>query len=192
MNKTSTNQQDGDWIQATLDGDREAFGNLVRKYQDRLYNGLLQMLRNEAEAEDVVQEAFILAYTKLKSFQRKSAFYTWLYRIAYNVSISRMRRQRPVASIHSADRDEPMQLPGRAPSPDAGICQQERASQLALALDRLSEEHRVILVLREIDDLDYEAIAVILEIPVGTVRSRLHRARLQLKEQLELMDVDGT
>ena len=192
MNKTSANQQDGDWIRATLEGDSEAFGQLVRKYQDRLFNGLVQMLRNETEAEDVVQETFILAFTKLKSFQGKSAFYTWLYRIAYNVSVSRMRRRRPVASIHPADHDEPMQLPGRAPSPDAGVCQQERAGQLALALDRLSEEHRAILVLREIDDLDYEAIAEVLNIPVGTVRSRLHRARLQLKEQLELLDLDGT
>ena len=92
MNRQSARQQDDQLIARTLEGDREAFGDLVRKYQDRLYNGMVQILRHEAEAEDTVQEAFILALTKLSSFRGKSGFYTWLFRIAYNTAITRIRK----------------------------------------------------------------------------------------------------
>jgi len=193
MNKTSansnlkanSNENDDQLIQATLGGNQEAFGDLVRKYQDRLYNGMVQVTRNPVEAEDVVQEAFVLAFTKLSSFHGKSAFFTWLYRIAYNVAISRLRRKKPTVSLGSRDESNQLQLPSDAPPPEHGLQQQEEAKQLMQAMDALSEEHRAILVLREMEELDYEAIGEILDLPIGTVRSRLHRARLQLKEQLE-------
>ncbi len=187
MNQLSSNQIDQQLIQATLDGNSEVFGQLICKYQNRLYNGLVQMLRSESDAEDVVQEAFILAYTKLSSFQGNSAFFTWLYRIGYNVAITKLRRRKPTVSLENRDDETQFQLPGNTPLPDAELERQEQTEQLMEALDRLSEEHRSILVLREMEEMDYDAISEILDLPIGTVRSRLHRARSHLKQQLELI-----
>ena len=175
-------------IERTLAGDPSAFGCLVQKYQDRLYNALVQIAGGAAgareDARDVAQDAFVQAFVKLETFRGSSQFYTWLYRIAFNLHVSRKRRQRPSVSIdrsREACGDEPSEdLP-----PAGDLEQQERAVQVREALALLSEEHRTILVLREIDDLDYEAIAEAMDIPIGTVRSRLHRARLQMRELLE-------
>ncbi len=190
MNK-SVPQEDQVLINQTLEGQTAAFGELVCKYQNRLYNGMVHMLRNEVEAEDVVQEAFILALTKLSSFHGKSAFFTWLYRISYNVAVSRIRRKKPTVSLTVGGVDSrPMEFEGNAPAPDERMRRNEEVEQLQQALDGLSEEHRSVLVLREMQELDYEAISEILDLPIGTVRSRLHRARSQLKQQLEMLMSD--
>lgn len=185
MNNPRAKHEDREWICRTIDGDTESFGFLVQKYQDRLYNGMVQILRNESEAEDVVQDAFVLAFSKLDSFQGKSAFFTWLYRIAYNVAITRLRRRKRGVSLDGDEAKVRLDFPDGAPSPNHSIERQEEAIQLYEALDRLSSEHRSILVLREMEELDYDAIAEILDLPVGTVRSRLHRARIRLRELLE-------
>jgi RNA polymerase sigma-70 factor (ECF subfamily) len=190
MNEIPAGYDDQQLIRLTLDGDRDAFGGLVRRYQDRLYNSMVHILRNEAEAEDSVQEAFILALTKLDTFRGQSGFFTWLYRIAYNVAVTRIRRRKPTLSIENAHGELRLDLPGDQPLPDAGLLKRERAEQLMQALNRMSEEHRVILVLREMDEMDYAQISEVLELPIGTVRSRLHRARIQLKELLESMQSD--
>lgn len=173
------------WIQAVRHGDAAAYGHLVRKYQDRLSNALLYVCGSHNEAEDVAQEAFVQAYLKLATFAGQSAFYTWLYRIAMNAAISRRRRRRDEESV-----DESRENTGHEPhdvteQAEERLLREERAVLVQRALRRLSEEHRAILVLREVDDLDYDEIAEVLGLPVGTVRSRLHRARLQLKEQLD-------
>ena len=185
MNGQSARQHDDQLISRTLAGEREAFGDLVRQYQDRLYNGVVKILRNEAEAEDTVQEAFILALTKLNTFQGKSGFYTWLFRIAYNAAITRIRKRKPTMSLDGLANESQMQLPSDQPPPEAEMVRLERAERLMSALGQMSEEHRSILVLREMEEMDYSAISEVLELPVGTVRSRLHRARLQLKDILE-------
>jgi len=185
MNNPRAKHEDREWICQTIDGDTESFGFLVRKYQDRLYNGMVQILRNESEAEDVVQDAFVLAFSKLDSFQGQSAFFTWLYRIAYNVAITRLRRRKRGVSLDGDDSRVRLDFPDSGPLPNDSIEKREEAIQLYDALDRLSSEHRSILVLREMEELDYDAIAEILELPVGTVRSRLHRARIRLRELLE-------
>ena len=177
--------EDVELIDACLCGDSASFGQLVRKYQDRLFNTLCHVCKSREEAEDVAQEAFVQAFVKLATFQRNSAFYTWLYRIAFNTAISRGRRKRPELSVDAARDavgDEPMDT-----SEDAaeGLLRRERAEQIHEALEELSEEHRVILVLREMEGLSYEEIADVLDLRVGTVRSRLHRARGQMREQLK-------
>ena len=96
-----------------------------------------------------------------------------------------MRKKKPTVSLGGRDESNQLQLPGDGPAPDAEIQTEEQAAQLMQALGYLSEEHRAILVLREMEEMDYEAISEILDLPIGTVRSRLHRARSQLKEQLE-------
>lgn len=177
-------QDDLPSIQAACRGDSAAFGCLVRKYQDRLVAALNHVCGSHDEAEDVAQEAFVLAYVKLSSFTGGSQFYTWLYRIAVNTAISRRRKRREETSVEHA-----REQTGREPHDDGEqaeerLLREERAGLVQRALARLNDEHRTILVLREIEDCDYDQIASIIEVPVGTVRSRLHRARLQLKEEL--------
>jgi RNA polymerase sigma-70 factor (ECF subfamily) len=180
------NRDDQNLIRCTLAGQQEAFGQLVCKYQDRLYNGLVQILRSEADAEDAVQDAFVLAFTKLDSFQGKSAFFTWLYRIGYNVAISRIRRRKQTVSL-SGDGERQFDFESDGPAPADRMEQDEDSRQLTAALDRLSDDHRSILVLREMEEMDYDAISEVLDLPIGTVRSRLHRARSALREELESM-----
>jgi len=177
-------QDDARLIDLVLRGDSAAFSLLVRRYQDRLFTALVHIASSRDEAEDVAQEAFIQAYLKLASFERQSSFYTWLYRIAFNTAISRRRRKRVETSIEQSKEavgDEPAD---RGEKPHDRLMREERVDLIRRALGELSEEHRAILVLREMEGCDYEEIAEILDLPVGTVRSRLHRARLQLKEQL--------
>jgi len=177
-------QGDQELILATRRGDSDAFGSLVRKYQDRLLSALFQVSGSRDEAEDVAQEAFVTAYLKLASFAGESSFYTWLYRIAFNTAISRRRKRRGESSVeHTRD------LTGGEPLDDCEaaedrLLRQERAGQVQRALSLLPADFRSVLVLREMEGCDYDTIAQILAVPVGTVRSRLHRARLQLKEQL--------
>ncbi len=176
---------DAQLIDETLAGDRTAFGQLVQKYQGRLFNTLLHVVGSREEAEDVCQEAFVQAFVKLETFGGRSAFYTWLYRIAFNVSISRRRRQHAEVSMdqhRERTGDEPQDA-GEGPGDQ--LLRAEQVRQVRDAIDTLSEEYRAILVLREMEGCCYETIAEILELPIGTVRSRLHRARLQLREQLQ-------
>ncbi len=141
------------------------------------------------EAEDVVQEALVQAFLKLGTYRGESAFYTWLYRVAFNVAMSRARRRKPTVSleqVREAAGTEPVDTGG---GPEMHMEQQERAEQIQAALDRLSAEHRAVLVLREMDDFTYDEISEMLDLPVGTVRSRLHRARLQMRDIL-LQDLE--
>jgi RNA polymerase sigma-70 factor (ECF subfamily) len=182
---------DAQLIAETLQGHSTAFGQLVRKYQDRLYNTVVHVVGGSDEALDVVQEAFVQAFVKLESFQQSSAFYTWLYRIAFNVAASHRRRRKTTVSVEHAREltgDEPID---QRMGPEEQLELQERCRQIRDALAVLSEEHRSVLVLREIDGCCYETIAELLDLPIGTVRSRLHRARLQLRDQLrEVLAID--
>jgi RNA polymerase sigma-70 factor (ECF subfamily) len=177
-------QDDVQLILATRRGQQSAYGQLVRRYQDRLFTSLVHVCGSREEAEDVAQEAFVQAYLKLGSFEGQSSFYTWLYRIAFNAAISRRRRQRGDLSVERG-----RELSGGEPTDSSEgaeeqLLRQERAGLVQQALAQLNHEHRIVLVLREMDGCDYEAIAQILDLPIGTVRSRLHRARIQLKEHL--------
>jgi len=176
---------DAQLIEQTLAGRSAAFGQLVTKYQDRLYNTLVHVTGDAEDARDAAQDAFVQAFVKLKSFQGASAFYTWLYRIAFNVAVSHRRRRRPTVSVEHAREVGGMEPMDTTEPPTERAEREERARQVHEALGQLSEEHRDVLVLREMDGFCYETIAEILELPVGTVRSRLHRARLQLHEQLK-------
>jgi len=171
-------------IDASLLGDSSAFGQLVRIHQDRLYNAVANFIGDRTEAEDVVQEAFVQAYMKLASFKRNAAFYTWLYRIAFNTAVSRKRRKRVETSVDQTRENTGGEPVDTGDTPGDRMMRDEQASQVQTALDLLSGEHRAILVLREMDELDYGTIAEILEINIGTVRSRLHRARAQMREKL--------
>jgi RNA polymerase sigma-70 factor (ECF subfamily) len=172
-------------IDEALAGQAVAFGELVTKYQDRLYNALVHVVGSAEEARDVAQDAFVQAFLKLPTFQRTAAFYTWLYRIAFNLAVSRHRKRKPTASVERV-----REVAGQEPvapdcAPSERLERQERVEQVQAALALLSEEHRAVLVLREFEGLSYETIHEILGIPLGTVRSQLHRARMELREHLK-------
>jgi len=182
---------DAQLIDQTLAGHSAAFGQLVNKYQDRLYNTVVHVAGNAEDARDIVQDAFVQAFVKLETFQGSAAFYTWLYRIAFNVAASHRRRQRKTVSVEHVREASGLEPMDDGDAPDDRLQRNERCRQVRHAISLLSEEHRSVLVLREIDGCCYETIAEILDLPVGTVRSRLHRARLQLREQLrEVLTVD--
>ncbi|MFO0916044.1 MAG: sigma-70 family RNA polymerase sigma factor [Pirellulales bacterium] len=172
-------------IASTLSGDHTAFDQLVLRYQDRLFASLVHVLGCTADAQDIAQDAFVQAFRKLSSFRGQSAFYSWLYRIALNVAASQRRRKRVTTSLDAQRErmgDEPVDRGGQ---PEQELERDEEVRLVRQALSELAEDHRTILVLREFDGHEYEQIAEILDVAVGTVRSRLHRARLQLKERLE-------
>jgi len=177
--------EDAALIDETLAGHPQAFGQLVTKYQDRLFNAVVHVLGSVEDAHDVVQDAFVQAFVKLDTFKRTSAFYTWLYRIAFNRAISLRRRQRPTSSIEQAREASGEEPPGKESSPVERMEQQDRVAQVQTALQELTEEHRSVLVLREMEGFHYDEISEILNLPVGTVRSRLHRARMQMRGQLK-------
>ena len=178
-------KEDSRLIDETLAGDQAAFGQLVCKYQDRLFNTVFHSIGSREEAEDVVQDTFVQAYVKLGKFQGTSAFYTWLYRIAFNVSVSRRRRKRPEVSVEQTRDVTGSEPVDKSEGISAQLEREEGANQLYVALAQLSDEHRNILILREMEGCCYETIAEVLDVPVGTVRSRLHRARIQLKDELK-------
>lgn len=184
----ATGTADGELIAATLGGDEAAFGQLVLRYQDRLFNGMVRVVRCEATAADVVQDAFVLAWRRLESFAGRSGFYTWLFQIARNQAISRIRARKSAVSLDGPAESSAGQLAGTTPPPDQHLRQDEDRMLLEQALGQLSDEHRTIIVLREMEDMDYEQIASVLEVPVGTVRSRLFRARIQLRDELLRLD----
>jgi RNA polymerase sigma-70 factor (ECF subfamily) len=181
-------------IDRCLQGHVEAFGELVRRYQDRLYNALFRFLGNPEDARDVAQEAFLSAFRNLKKFRGRSQFFTWLYRIALNHALDLKRRAKTSRALPEAeDSAHPNEPPDRSvsASPDWHLQRREEDERLQQALAKLSSEYRLVLILRDMDELSYEEIAEVLDIPIGTVRSRLHRARLELRRLLEEMEKDS-
>ena len=181
------NTDDRRLIEECLAGNTSAFGVLVRRYQDRLFNAVLRVLDHAEDAADVVQDAFLNAYQSLNSFKGDSEFFTWLYRIAFNAAISLRRKRKAVLSIDGGQEDktvgEPID-PSEYGRPGVALERGEEDAQVMAALDRLSPEHRIVLVLKDLEGQKYEDIAEILDVPIGTVRSRLHRARLELRDLL--------
>jgi RNA polymerase sigma-70 factor (ECF subfamily) len=174
-----------------LRGETTAFGLLVRKYQDRLYNTVYRLVDNAEDAQDVVQEAFLHAYQSLDSFKGDALFFTWLYRIAVNTAISHRRKHKVVLRIDGGRNGEPGLEPldpSELNRPDFALEQAEQEQRIQQALRRLSPEHRAVLIMKDMEGQKYEAMAEVLQVPIGTIRSRLHRARLELREVLEKME----
>jgi RNA polymerase sigma-70 factor (ECF subfamily) len=177
-------------IAECLKGHTAAFGQLVRCYQDRLFNTVYRMVDNAEDAQDVVQEAFLHAYQSLESFKGDSLFFTWLYRIAVNTAISFKRKKRVMVRIDGPGGDaviEPLD-PSELARPGHALEQAEQEQRIQKALTRLSPEHRAVLVLKDMEGQKYEEMAEALGVPIGTIRSRLHRARLELREVLERLE----
>jgi RNA polymerase sigma-70 factor (ECF subfamily) len=169
-----------------LNGQTAAFGELVTRHQDRLYNTVFRLLNNSEDARDVVQEAFLHAYQSLHSFKGDARFFTWLYRIAVNTAISFKRKRRVVLRLQptgDGGGTDPLD-PNETNRPGHGIEMAEQEKRVHEALSRLSPEHRSVLVMKDMDGMKYEDMAEVLQVPIGTIRSRLHRARLEIREVL--------
>ena len=176
-------------------GDRQAFGALVVRYQDRVFNLVLRMCSSRPDAEELAQEAFLKALERIDQFRGDCKFYTWLFRIATNLVISH-RRRGGIVKFHSLTRqteDDDMRLDdavtadlaaSRESGPSDRAISAEVRKVVAAALDSLAEPFRLVLVLRDMQDMDYAEIADVLEVPVGTVKSRLYRARGMLRQSL--------
>jgi RNA polymerase sigma-70 factor (ECF subfamily) len=175
-------------IAECLQGDPTAFGVLVRRYQDRLFHVAYRLVGNAEDAQDVVQEAFLSAYQALEGFKGDSRFFTWLYRIAVNTAISLKRKQKAALRLDSGRNGElPIDPhdPSEQSRPGHALEQAEQEQRVQRALQKLSPEHRAVLILKDMEGQKYETMAEVLQVPIGTIRSRLHRARLELRELLE-------
>lgn len=164
-------------------GEQAAFGLLVAKYQRKLLRLVMRLVRDPAEAEDVTQEAFIKAYRALPGFRGESAFYTWLYRIGVNTAknwlVANGRRMPTVSDITNDDSDgiDDGGLLRDDETPDRVMMSKQIATTVNAAMDALPEDLRTAIALREIEGLSYEEIAQVMDCPIGTVRSRIFRAR---------------
>lgn len=171
-------------------GDKRAFGLLVEKYQRKLGRLLSRMIRDPAEVEDVVQEAFIKAYRALPNFRNESAFYTWLYRIGINtaknylVAMGRRPRAVPEIEVEDAENFEDGNELRTIDTPETELMSKQVAKTVNETVASLPEELRTAITLREIDGLSYEEIATLMNCPIGTVRSRIFRARETIAEKL--------
>jgi RNA polymerase sigma-70 factor (ECF subfamily) len=184
---------DSDWelVQRTRAGRQEAFRELVERYQRRIAALALGMLRGREDALDVVQETFTKAYQNLERFKGDSSFYTWIYRIAFNLCVDHQRRETKEAQVplEPDERGETIVLPQPDGVPQDQPFDRARDSQIAErlreAISELTPDHRAVILLREVDGLSYAEISEVLQCPKGTVMSRLHYARRQLQARLQ-------
>ena len=186
----TTEESDLVLVKRVQRGDKTAFDLLVRKYQHKVVKLVLRYVRNPAEAEDIAQEAFIKAYRALPQFRGDSAFYTWMYRIAINTAKNSLasRDRSPIAyDLDLTDPEESHSVQTKLQDPDTpeGMALTEEIRGIVnSAIEGLPEELKTAIVLRELDGLSYEEIAAAMECPVGTVRSRIFRAREAIDKRL--------
>ena len=162
-------------------GDRDAFGELVEQYRDNVYRLAYRMCGNTYDADEAAQEAFVAAWRALPNFRGDAKFSTWLYRLTTNAAIDVMRREKRHQTVGDG---EMMDLADDADSPQETVERTEQQEAVQKALATLSEEYREVLLLRYMEELDYAEIAEVLQLPSGTVKSRINRAKAALKTAL--------
>ncbi|MGC8579883.1 MAG: RNA polymerase sigma factor [bacterium] len=177
---------DADILERFKKGDTSAFKEIVTTYQDSIYNLCVYMIGDPINAEDLTQDVFIKAYTNLKSFKPQASIYTWLYRIAVNTCID-YKRKTTLESMFTHKNDEEIisNQPSNDPEPESISDSKQGVSDLKRALERLSKKLKTVIIMREIEGLSYEEIAQALDVSVGTVKSRLSRARNELQRLMK-------
>jgi RNA polymerase sigma-70 factor (ECF subfamily) len=196
----SQTPSDEELVSATLRGDRQAYRTLVERYQARIFSMAYDVVRNKEDAEDVTQESFVKAFLSLDKFKGQSSFYTWLYRIAFNMAVDVRRKTSRRGGNHLEYKETLSVSPSGRPDgtgeseqvstlqsiegPHEALVRKQAARKIHEVLAKLSEEHRAVITLREIDGLNYDEISEALGIPKGTVMSRLFYARKALQKAL--------
>jgi RNA polymerase sigma-70 factor (ECF subfamily) len=177
---------DEELVQRAQQDDERAFGELVRRYEHKVYSLALRMVRNPEDAEDVLQDTFLRAFRGIKSFKGNSTFSTWIYRIAANSALMRLRKkQLPTVSIEDAsEREAPIAIADWKPGPVEQLLTQETFRAMEDAVDSLPAEFRQVFILRDVEELSNAEVAEILDLSVAAVKSRLHRARLRVRNHL--------
>ena len=184
-----SNETDQMLVARVQQGEKAAFDLLVLKYQSRIINLVSRFVRNQSDAQDVTQEAFLKAYRALPNFRGDSAFYTWLYRIAVNTAKNYLAIQSRRSGETEQDYSEIEQIEGNSAlndnaTPEHLLLKDEIEATVISAIEKLPEDLRMAITLREIEGLSYEEIATVMECPIGTVRSRIFRAREAIDTQL--------
>jgi RNA polymerase sigma-70 factor, ECF subfamily len=180
-----------DLLKKSKNGDIEAFEELIEGYQKKVFNITLRMLGNYDDASEVAQEVFLKVFKAIRSFKEESTFSTWIYKITTNTCLDELRKTKNKKNISldeelKLDNDEvKLQIVDQRASPETLYEQKELKKAVMEAIDQLSGEHRIIIILRELQGLNYEEIAKIVKCPVGTVKSRINRARQELREMLK-------
>lgn len=182
-------ENDEDLVRRAQGGDTRAFDELVRRYRDKVYRLSFKILRHEEDAAEALQDAFLSAYRGIKSFKVESTFSTWLYRIATNASLMKYRKRREghVSLEQSQNTDENaemLQIPDWSTQPLKELLDSETREVMDEGIQRLPEELRTVFILRDIEDLSNAEVAQILDLTVAAVKSRLHRARIALRDRL--------
>jgi len=182
-------------IQRVLSGDKNAFEGLVLENQKNVYNLALKMTRNENDALDISQEAFLRAFRQLGNFRGESRFSVWMYRLTYNICIDFLRRKKPDATTISLDYEDsntdvaPLEIPDLRNLPEESAMRAEMRKNIADSICELPLKYRKMIVMREITGMSYDEMATSLNMNIGTVKSRLARARLRL---IEILKEKGT
>jgi len=182
----TTTATDDALVKRAQQDDERAFGELVTRYESKVYSLAMKMLRNPEDAEDVLQETFLRAYRGLKSFKGNSTFSTWIYRITANSALMRLRKkQLPQVSIEDSDeRETPIAIADWAPGPAEQLLNQEMQRVMDEAIESLPHEFRQVFILRDVEEMSNSDVAEILDLSVAAVKSRLHRARLKVRNRL--------
>jgi RNA polymerase sigma-70 factor (ECF subfamily) len=175
--------EDGQLVAATLDGDGEAFAVLVERYDRAVYHLCYRTLREVEEAKDATQEAFFKAYRSLRTFKPGAKFSTWIFAIAYHACCDRLSRRKRYSDDELTDRADP------GPGPEGAVIALDEARRLRAAIDALPEKYRTVITLYHLQGQQYEEIATVLGLPMGTVKTHLFRAKEQLRRLLGAQEV---
>lgn len=192
--ETADRQRQLQWMRQAQAGEPAGYGRLVTACQDRIYNTMLRMVGDAEEARELTQETFTRGLAGVKSFRGDSSPATWLFRIAMNLALSHLRQiqRRRVFSLDAGRIESPDQAAGllgqmvhKGESPEQVLERRERREMTLAALGRVEPDQRAVLVLRDVEGMDYQRIAQLLNLPLGTLKSRLFRARLAMREELK-------
>ncbi|WP_060205522.1 RNA polymerase sigma factor SigW [Sporosarcina koreensis] len=176
-------------INEVIKGDQDAFEEIVTMFQHRLYHVCYRMLGNSQEAEDIAQEAFVRAYVNIHTYDQKRKFSTWLFRIATNLCIDRIRKKKPDyyldATVPGTDGlNMYSQIAAQGDLPEEEVERMEEQDRVQYEIGRLPEKYRTVIILRYMEELPLQEISDILELPLGTVKTRVHRGREALRKQM--------
>ncbi len=186
LNSGKPMEEDRELIQRFKDGDKSSFEKLVKKYEAKVFNTIYSLIGDSMEADDIAQEVFMKVYQRLEGFNFESKFTTWLYRITVNTSLDHMRKRKTkVVSLDSEDGKRIKELLYLSIDPSEALERRELQEMIQMLLNSISPKYRTVLVLKEIEGLSYKEISKAIGCSIGTVESRLFRARAELRRRLE-------